>query len=267
MSVAPIAIHVDDDVAAKFLAEIQRCFRHESDRQRVIAVDVKNWDFDHLRDVGGVHRGAGVFRQGGEADLVVDHDVHGSARAVAGQLRHVERFRHHALTSEGRVPMNEQRQNFPAMLGVASDALPRPRLSFDHRIDGFEMAGVGGEPNLYLRSGVEFPYGGVAEVIFHIAIALHEIGNVVGAELGEDDLERFAEKIRQHVEPSAVRHPHADLLDSRLRTELQDSLEDHHQRLRALQRKALLSDVASVQENLERLRFHQRSQEIDLDRG
>ena len=96
-----------------------------------------------------VHRRARVFGQSGEADLIVDHDVHRAARAVAVQLRHVERFRDDPLARESRVAVDEQRQNFPAMLGVAANALPGARDSFHHRIDRLEMARVGRKPNLH----------------------------------------------------------------------------------------------------------------------
>ena len=101
-------------------------------------------------------------------------------------------------------------------------------------------------------------------MIFHIAVARDELGNVVRAELGEDHLERFLEKIRQHIEPAAMRHAHADFFDPRARAAMQNRVEDHHERFRALERKALLPDVAGVQENLERFRLEKQPQERDF---
>ncbi len=45
-----------------------------------------------LRDVGAVEPGAGVRRDGGEADLVVDDEVDRAAGAVADQLAHRQRL-------------------------------------------------------------------------------------------------------------------------------------------------------------------------------
>ena len=52
---ATIAIHVDHDVAAKFLAKIECELADLHARERIIAVHMKNWDLDHLRDIGRVH--------------------------------------------------------------------------------------------------------------------------------------------------------------------------------------------------------------------
>ena len=97
VAVAAVAIHVDDDVAPELLAELRRDGRHEADRLRVVAVDVENRHVDHLGHVRAIARAARIRRQRGEADLVVDDDMDRAARAVAGQLRHVERLGHDAL--------------------------------------------------------------------------------------------------------------------------------------------------------------------------
>ena len=227
----------------------------KADRDRIVAVHVEDRRLDHLRDIGRVHGGARVFRQSGEADLVVDHDVHRPAGAVAVQLRHVERFRDDPLAGESRVAVDEQRQNFPPMLGVAANALPGARDPFHHRIDRLEMTRVGRKTNLHLCARRELSNRAITEVIFHVAVARDELGDVVGAEFGEDHLERFLEEIRQHIEPAAVRHAHANFLDPVARAAMQNRVEDDHERFRALERKALLPDIAGVEENLERFRL------------
>ena len=65
------------------------------------------------------------------------------------------------------------------MLGVAANPLPGARRSFHHRIDRFEMARIRRETNLNLRAVLELSDGAIAEVIFHVAIAGDQIGNVV----------------------------------------------------------------------------------------
>ena len=111
---AAIAEHVDDDVLAERLTVFGGDLGGVDDRFRVIAVDVEDRGFDHLRHIRGIGRGA---REGGrcrEADLVVDDEVHGAAGAVAGEAGQREAFRHDALTCEGGVAMQQQRHDLRA---------------------------------------------------------------------------------------------------------------------------------------------------------
>ena len=71
-------------------------------------------------------------------------------------------------------------------------------------------------------------------MIFHVAIASDQIGNVILAKLGEDDLERFPQKIRKHIEPAAMRHAHANLLNAAVRASVQNCIESDHERFRSL---------------------------------
>src|SRR3712207_7437960 len=50
-------------------------------------------------------------RRGGEADLVVDHDVDRPAGAVAAELGQVQGLGHHTLARERRVTVEEQREH------------------------------------------------------------------------------------------------------------------------------------------------------------
>ena len=151
------------------------------------------------------------------------------------------------------------------MFRVAADALPRAGRAFHDRVNRFEMAWVGCQTNLDLLTRREFAHAAVAEMIFHVAIAGDQIGNVVLAEFGEDELKRFAQEICEHVKAAAVSHAHADFLDADARTFVQDGVQNHHQRFGALKRKALLPDVTGVQKNLESFRFEQRPQQRHLD--
>ena len=143
VSVTPIAIHVDDNVASKFLAKLEGELADKHHRQRIVAVDVEDWCLDHLRYVGGVHRRARVLRQRGKSDLIVHHDVNGPASAITFQLRHVQGLCHDSLSGESGIAMDQERQHFFATLGVAANPLAGARGPFHHRIDMFEVAGVG----------------------------------------------------------------------------------------------------------------------------
>ena len=66
-------------------------------------------------------------------------------------------------------------------------------------------------------------------MIFHVAIAGYQLRNVILGELGKDDLERFAQEIRQHIEPAAMRHAHANFFDAAFRTSMQDCIQNYHE--------------------------------------
>jgi hypothetical protein len=222
VAVAAIAIQVDHRVASEFMAEIEGELGDKFHRERVVAVHVKDRHLDHLGDVGRIHRGARVFGQGGESDLVVHDHVHRSAGAVTVQLRHVKRLRHDALSGKSGIAVDEQRQNFAALFCIAADSLPRARSSLHHRIDRFEMARVGRQTDLDFRAVLQLSHGAITEVIFYIAVARHEVRDVVSGKFREDDLQRFLQKICQDIEPAAMGHAHADFLDAVPRTTLED---------------------------------------------
>ena len=150
MAVFAVAIHVDDDVAGPLGAELQGELRDHTDGLGVITVHMKNGSFDHLGDIGAVARGAGIDRIGGEADLVVDHEVEGAAGAVAGELGKVEGLGNHALAGDGGVAVDQQREDLGAGFRIAPDALAGAGAAFDDGIDDLEVGRIGREAHLDL---------------------------------------------------------------------------------------------------------------------
>ena len=106
---------VDHDVLLELHAVVERDLRAQHHRFRIVAVHVQHRRLDHLDDVGAVQRRAAVARvAGGEADLVVDHQVHRAAGVVAARLRQRQRLHHHALAGEGGVAVHQHRQHLIA---------------------------------------------------------------------------------------------------------------------------------------------------------
>ena len=241
----------------ELLPETEREARDKSDGERVVAVDVENRRLDHLRHVGRVFRRARVGGQRGESDLVVDDDVNGAANFVTRKLREIQHLGDHALTRKRRVAMDEQRQHFHPLLGVQPDALLRPRFSEHDGIHRLEMAWVRCEADADFVARIRAALGIVAEVIFHVAVAADQLGNVVFGKLREHRGERFLQEIRDHVQPPAMRHAHHDFLHAVDGAIDEQRVQDHHQRLAALEAEAFLADVARVQEPLEAFRLHQ----------
>src|SRR5262249_36326202 len=128
----------------------------------------------------------------------------------------------------------KQRQNFFTVLDITANSLPRARFPFDDWIDSFQMTGVRRQSDLNLGARSEPAHGLITEMIFHVAIAGDQFGNVVLAKLREYNFERFAQKIRKHIEASPMRHAHANLFNAAVRAFVQDCLESDHQRLSSL---------------------------------
>ena len=82
-----VAEYVDDHVLAEFLTKLRRDPCGMDNGLRIVAVDVEDRRFHHQGDVGRVGRGTRIPRRRRETDLVVDHDVDGSAGLVAREAR------------------------------------------------------------------------------------------------------------------------------------------------------------------------------------
>ena len=92
-----------------------------------------------------------------------------------------------------------------------------------------------------------------AQVVLHVAGALHRPRVDVALELAEDLRVRLAHDVGQHVQPAAVRHADADLLQPGVGRLLADLVQQGDRRLAALQGEALLADELGLQEGLEDL--------------
>ena len=153
---AAVAEHVHHHVLVELLAELGGHLGGEDHRLGIVAVDVEDRRLDHQGHVRRIGRGARVARAGGEADLVVDDEMHRPAGAVALQPHQGEALGHHALAGEGGVAVDQQRHDLgpvqrpllfrQAGVGLADvERLFRPRLAQHHRVDDLEVRRVGGQ--------------------------------------------------------------------------------------------------------------------------
>ena len=148
---APVAEHVDDNRLLEFLPEFGCDLGGEHHGLRIIAVGMENWRLDHLGDIGGVRRRARIARIGREPDLVIDDEMHRAAGAVTPQPREPEAFGDDALPGEGRVARDQQRHHHLAVFGSGPVlVLLGANLPEHHRIDDFQMRGIGGEREVHL---------------------------------------------------------------------------------------------------------------------
>jgi hypothetical protein len=121
VAAAAVADQVDHDVLVEGLPELER---QASDPDALPpGSSPLTWKIGACtisRDIRGVDRGAQYFGAGREAHLVVDHDVHGAAGAVALQLGQVQGLGHDALAREGRIAVDEHRQHVEALAPAAA---------------------------------------------------------------------------------------------------------------------------------------------------
>src|SRR5213592_2795439 len=236
----------------ELLAEIERQLGDEQHRLRVVAVDVEDRRLDHFRHIGAVDGRARVARiGGGEADLVVDDDMHGAAGAEAARARQVQRLHHHALRRECGVAVQENGHHLVAGLVVAP-ALARPHRALHHRVHDLQVGGIERERDVH-RAAARRDVRGEPVVVFHVSGG--QLGSLPALELEEQVLRHLAQHVDQHVEPPAVRHADHHLLHAVAAGALDQLVDRRDQALAALQREALLADVAGMQVALELLRL------------
>ena len=221
VSEAAVGPDIENHILPEGVAELGRDARDVDHGFHVVAVDVEDRRLNRFRDLGRVARGPRRRRAGGEADLVVDDKVDGSAGAVTGDVRQAEGLRHDPLPGEGRIPMHQDAEDAPAF-EILALALLGADLADDDGIDRLEMGRVGGQREMHLDA-VELAVGGRAQMVLHVARAADLLGLVGHApELGEDRRIGLVHDMGEHVEPSAMGHAEHDFLDAELGAALED---------------------------------------------
>ena len=250
--VTPVADHVDDHILAERRPEVERQLGDGDHGLRVLAVDVEDRHLDHLGDVGAVRGRPPLAGRGGEADLVVHHDMDGAAGLVTRELREVQRLGDQALAGEGRIAVDQDRQAQPA-IPVLEPPLLGPHPPLDDRVDRLEMARVGRQGQVHRVLVGRDVIGREAQVILDVPVAGHRLGQVA-FELVEDQAIRLVQDVRQDVQASTVRHPHHDLAHPLRPGPLDDRVQERDQHLAPLEREPFLPDVIPVEERLEQFR-------------
>ena len=86
VAAAAVAHEVNNNVFVERLPELESQLSNSHHGLGVIAIHVEDRCLHHAGNVSGIDRGSTVFRAGGESNLVVDDDMHGSAGAITLQL-------------------------------------------------------------------------------------------------------------------------------------------------------------------------------------
>ena len=247
-----VADEVDDDVLAVAVAVLDGQLADPHDGLRVVAVDVEHRAAVGLGQVGGVVRRTGGIGGGGEADLVVHHDVDGAADLVAAQGHQVQGLLDDAQAREGGVAVQQHRHDGVALFATVDDVLLRARQAHDDRVDGLEVGRVGGQGDVDLAVAEHLDVLALrAQVVLHVTGTAGLRRVHVALELGEDLRQGLADDVGQHVEAAAVRHADDDLVEALARRGVDGGVHERDQRLGALEGEALLADVLGLQEVLE----------------
>ena len=194
--------------------------------------------------------------RGGEADLVVDDDVDRAAGAEERQLRQPQRLVDDSLAGEGGVAVQQHRDDLAVLL-VAARLLLGADDALDHRVDQFQVAGVGREADVDHPALGAGAVVGVAEVVLHVAVAFGGLVDDGAAEFATDDLVRLVQHVGQDVEPAAVGHADAHLLHAEGRAVIHQGVQQRDQGFGPLQAELLGAVVAGVEELLELLGGHE----------
>ena len=265
MTAAAVAHHVDDDILVEGVAVLECQVCAADDGLGVVRVDVQDRDLQALGQVGRVAGGTPLRRAGREADLVVDDDVDRAAGLVALQLGEVEGLLDDALADEGRVAVDEDRND--RQVRVAQVLLLGAHDALQDAVRGLQVRGVGGHVDLRGQAVVEGVHAPRAQVVLDVAGALDGVGHVVALELVEDLRVGLARDVGQHVEAAAVRHADGDLVDAGARRVSKDVVEQRNQGFAALEGEALLAHELGLQELLEGLGADEGAQDVALCLG
>ena len=195
-------------------------------------------------------------RAGGEADLVVDNKVDGTARLVPFQAGEPETFRDDALPGEGRIAVQQQRQAAGPLI-VLVLVLLGARLAEHDRIDHLQVRRIGGQRQVHVVA-VELAVRRGAKVVLDVSRPLHLVRRRGTAlELVEYGAERLAHDAGQHIEPATVRHADDDVLHAQRAAALDDLFERRDQRFAAIQTEAFGAGILDVEKVFEALRLDQ----------
>ncbi len=183
------------------------------------------------------------------------------------EARQSEALGHHALTGEGRITMNEQRQNGrPVARITAVLILLGAHFAKHNRIDDFQMRWIGGQRQMDIVA-VESPVRRSAQMIFDIARTFYIVRlERTTLELVENRTQRFAENIAENIQTAAMGHAKHDLDHAELSATLDDLFKRGNHSFAAVESEPLRAGVFDVAEFLEKLRIDQLIQNRTLAR-
>ena len=111
VTTATVAEQINYGIAAKALAILECETTCPNYGLGVVGVYVEDRRLGHPSNIGCVGGGTSILRRCREADLVIHHDVYGTAGSVATQISHLQGFHDDTLCGKRGVTMNQDGQN------------------------------------------------------------------------------------------------------------------------------------------------------------
>ena len=219
----------------------------------IVGIDVKDQPLGDLGHIGAIGRRSCVEVVGGEAHLVVHHEVHGATSAVAVQASHLDHLVQHTLACDGRIAVDEDGQHAGFVTTVCVDAGAGD--AFHHRVDRLEVRGVGRQSDGHFFTGVRHLLARVAEVVLDVAVKKSVVVVGFAFKLAEDVRVRLAQNVRQRAQTTPVRHANHHFLHAARGARLDHGVQSRNQTLPAFKREALLAHEFLLQEFLEQRRL------------
>lgn len=262
VAVLSVAHDVDDDIGVEGCSPFRGQVEHEGDGLNVVSIHVEDGGVDGLGNVGGVQGGSRGARVGGETDLVVDDDVHGTAGGVGGQGLEAHGLVDDTLGGESRVTVQQDRHGLVELANVVLVLLDGSGLAQDHAVLGLQVGGVGDEGQVDVLAGGGGSLVVHAQVVLDVTAALVEL---LGAgELGKDGLVGLTHHVGQHVQSASVGHADDHVLDAVLDGGVDQGLHAGHDGLGALEAETLVVGELGGQEGLEQAGPDQAVQDLSL---
>ena len=265
MAALAVADQVDEDVLAVAVTVLNSQLADPDDSLRVVTVDVEDRAAVCLGDVGCVVGGATGVRRSGEANLVVHHDVDGTADLVTTQGHEVQGLLDNAQAGEGCVTVQQQRHDGVALFALVDLVLACTSKTLNDRVDGLEVGRVRsqGDVNLALAEHLDVTASST-QVVLDVTRTADLCRVDVAFELGEDLAQWLADDVCEHIQSTAVWHTDDDLIQVSTSSGVNGGVHQRNQRLCALKGEALLTDVLGLQEVLECLGGVQLLQDVLL---
>lgn len=250
VAVLAVADEIDNDVLLELSTPVGSELADEVDRLDVIGVDVEDRGVDSLGDISAVSGRTGEAGIGGETNLVVDHQVDGTAGRESGKLVEAQALVNDTLAGNSGITVKEDGHGALVLDLIVVIVLDGTNLAKDNGVLSLQMGGVGNQRQLHTLSG----RSGTLKV--HAQMVLDVTGTLVlttgsAGEFAEDGLVGLADDVGENVETTTMGHTNDNVLDAIIDAAVNQGLHAGNQGLATLQTESLVVGVLGGQEGLE----------------
>src|SRR5258706_1297290 len=239
---------------------------------RAIGIDMYDRDLESLRKITGVKTASRFVFHCGETQLIVCDNVQTAARRIAWEARKVEGFRNNSLSRKRGVTMNEDWKRSVIEILWRSRfihfCISSSRHPLNDRINMFKMAGVRWHANCQSNLFVLCERLVGSHVILHIACPTEFIpcggATFWVSEFSQDLFIGGVQRMREHIQASAMCHSQQDIGDLFARRKVNDLIEHWDQHIHTFDGEAGLARKYPMQEKLKSFHLRQAFKYLDV---